>query len=60
MILVLYIQLFPTFVEQLSSNTHFFLIPFENGINQIYNYVMKNLSRNSEILYLNLVDLLLT
>ena len=31
----------------------FELIPFGNGINWIYNCVIQNLSRDSEMLYLN-------
>ena len=38
----------------------FFIYTFKNGINWIYNYQMQDLSKNSEILYLNLADLLLT
>ena len=33
MILTLHIHLVQTFVEQVPSNTHFFLIPFDNRIN---------------------------
>ena len=43
MMLTLHIQLVQTFVEQMLSDTPFSLIPFENGINQIYSQVTKNL-----------------
>ena len=61
MILALHIQLVFIIVEQMPLNNRLFLIPFKNGIKYVvYNCIMKNLSRNSEIPYLNLVDLLLT
>ena len=61
MILALHIQLVFIIVQQMPLNNPLFLIPFKNGIMYVvYNCIMKNLSRNSEILYLNLVDPLLT
>ena len=60
MILALHIQLGHNFVEQIPSNTPFSLIPFDNGIHQICNYAIKNISRNPETLCLHMFDLLLT
>ena len=51
MIIALHIQLVHTFAEQMPSNTLFSLMPFEN---------LQSRNANSEILCLNLVDLLVT